>query len=390
MEQDKEHICSFIKDKWDALKQNKIKSYAVFTEEYIPPKILHRDTYINKILENIHFNQNMLLTGLPAVGKTLLMKYIFSQMRQITEEVCFFYTNCRDKHKGQIYTEMIEALGGVSKPLGYSMGVYEEKLLKNLKIKGYEKMVICLDEYDLLAKKYKPTENFLYFFGDYSGIFTVILITNKVSTEWYGELTDTKTKDRLQLMKGHLHFNRYNRFEIKDILQSRVELGLGPEMLSEEELQIIADITYDHENSLRTGIKTLVKIAENKHQIERKLDKYEIEALFDNTKTDNIIHTCREIEDKYKFLVAIIVKLIKDKKDPSVVNIHEYWQKNHQGYFKPKSEKSIRAYLDYLLEFGIVHEERADSKKTGRKQNLYVPNFDIGLYSIKIMGEDND
>ena len=357
-----------------------IKNYEVFTEDYVPNHLPCREDYLFELINYMTMKWDIMITGVPSSGKTVLIKRIFNELSFYDNDRKYIYINCRSKNKTIIFLEIIKSLSGIEHKIGWSISHYQDIINDLIEKNNIKRMYVCLDEYDIVACKYKPSEDMLYFFGN-NGKYSVILIAN--TDDWYETTTDERSKARLKFKK--ILLLPYEEEEIKKILKERMKLGMenAEDFISDEEINYLINISIKHEDSLRFGILTLSKLINTKININRDLTKEEVESLFNNEVLTDKTLIYRKMPLKYKFFISILKQIEKDNKNtnfiqqPTISRILIYWNNNCDNIkLKVKSEKTIRRYASYLKEFGMITEKNIP-KGRGRPSVAYYPNIEV-------------
>lgn len=370
---------------WSNLEKGIVRDPLIFTKDYVPKKLLYRDLEVKKMIKYMHSGKDIIVTGLPSVGKTAMIRYLFKDLSNLDEPIEFLYVNCRDKTKAETLCSIVESFGGNAKTSGWSVTHYHRELNRIIKKKGLNRVYLCLDEYDTIAKKYKGLDGLLYYFCNGS-IFKLILISNINNCLDYA---DERTKARLFIK--HLHLPQYSKYQTREILKHRLRRGVGDEdFLTEKELNHITQLTFDHIKKLRIGIEVLSDIVQKKSEIGRELEIDEIDTIF-NQKDHNLRRdSLQNLPTNHKYLLYILIHIKRRKEEGANIfatksKIKWYWDKNKEDWgLKERTKQTLWNYLKYLKEFNLIRERRIDDKSVGRPKKEYIPNFDTGLFTLEL------
>src|SRR3989338_3270885 len=229
-----------------------IKDLRVLTEQFIPSKIVHRDSQISTIRDDLSpflkgkQARNIFLYGPPGCGKTCISKFIVEELKSHIP-VMSCYVNCwTSPSEFKILYNILHDFGQM---FVHRKGIPTDELLEQVKakIKG-KNCVIIMDEVDQIE-----SARIIYEFLSLGG--SLILISNKEHALFNFE---ERIRSRLASI-NYVEFPHYKEFEIADILKDRVEYGLLPRTASKELIEKIASIS---DGDSRFAIDTLRIIAE--------------------------------------------------------------------------------------------------------------------------------
>ncbi len=217
--------------------------------EYMPKMIKYREMQQKYIAECIkpllqkRNGKNLLIVGLPGIGKTVAVKHVLDELRQETEEIVSLYVNCWKKDTP--YKIALDLCDQVDFKFVHNRDT-SELFKEAAKILNRKSAVIVLDEADKLADD-------AVFYSLMEDIYrkTIILITNE------GEfLARVDQRIRSRLLPDILEFKPYNYVETKGILHQRVEHAFVPGVVSGEVLETVAEMTFKAQD-IRVGLHLL-------------------------------------------------------------------------------------------------------------------------------------
>ncbi len=291
--------------------------------EFIPKLIPFRESenkYIATCIKPLfqkRTGKNLIISGPPGIGKTLACKNVLKELEETTDDIIPIYINCWKKNSTyQIVLEICSALNYKfvqNKRTDELISIITEKLNK-------KSSVIILDEIDKIEAL-----DILYHLAEDIYRKTIILITNE--NNWVYKL-DSRLKSRLLL--DYLEFKPYKLEEIKEILKERVTYAFFPEVLSKEELSIIAQKTFECRD-IRTGLFLLKEAAElAEEESSKKISLENIKNAIENLKDFNKPVALDEDEK----LILDLIKKNPEKTTPDLYNIY----KDNKGF---KSERTF-------------------------------------------------
>ncbi len=328
--------------------------------EFLPKDLPHRDDetrfLASCILPLFHdrMGKNVLINGVPGIGKTATTKYVLREMQEAdeNEEIETVYVNCwLNNTSFKVVTEICEYLG-----YRFTQNKKTTELFNIVKgIVNKKKAVFVFDEID----KAEDTD-FLYYLLE--GIYkkTIFAITN--DSNWLISL-DERVRSRFQ--PELLQFKPYTPKEIFDILKSRTKLAFYPNVWDDD---LIKEIAKKVDQDLRKGIFLLKHSAlEAEARSSKKVENQDLEnarkklAEFTIKNSDNL-------EDETKFILDI-VKGNSGKKIGELFNIYQEKGGN-------SSYKTFQRKIGKLGEGKFVSLE----KRTGEGGNTTIVNRKLSEY----------
>lgn len=267
---------------------------------FIPKVVPYREYQQRVIAECIkplfseRNGRNLLIHGLPGVGKTVACKHVVNEIEEHTDDIHVIYVNCWQRKTS--YQVALEICG----ILGYKLthNKKTEELLEIVKqMINKKSAVFVFDEVDKLEDV-----DLIYYLLEEVYRKSMILLTNY--KEWIGNL-DERIKSRLTAEL--LEFKPYNAAETKGILKDRVEYAFVSGVWQDDAFDIIAQKTYEQKD-IRQGLYLMREsgdAAENRAS--RKIEKADVEKAVQKLDEFNI-KSPEDLEDDTNFILAIIKK----------------------------------------------------------------------------------
>jgi archaeal cell division control protein 6 len=293
--------------------QTIFKNDSALDTEFIPKILPFREkqqryvaSCISPLLQG-RTGKNILMYGLPGIGKTATIKHIYRELEDESEDVIAIYINCWQKNT------TFKIVVAICQELGYNLTHNKNteelfSIAKNMLNK--KSAVLCFDEIDKI-------EDFNFLYNLIEGIYkkTIILITNY--KEWITKLDE---RIRSRLGADSIEFSPYNLQETSQILKQRASFAFYPNVIQKDSLDIISKRTYDTKD-IRTGLHLMKEsafIAENesKKQISIEHAKLAIEKIDDFT-----IKKSADLKDQEKIILDVI-KENESKKSGEVFEIY--------------------------------------------------------------------
>ncbi|MDP3917134.1 MAG: AAA family ATPase [Nanoarchaeota archaeon] len=232
--------------------------------DYMPPIVKHRENeqkHIAECLKPLFSNRsgkNVIVTGVPGIGKTVAVKHLISELKEQSSLIKSIYINCWKKDTPfKVATEICEQLG-----FKFIAGRNTDELLKEIiKILNKIPCVIILDE----ADKIDDQQIFYSLFED---IFTKCMICITNERDWLSKL-DGRVRSRM--LAEIVEFKPYNYDELRDILSERVKYAFVDGVFDQEAFDIIAERAFEI-GDVRSGLFLLKNAGEEaENQAKRRI-----------------------------------------------------------------------------------------------------------------------
>lgn len=257
------------------------RDYRQLMPDYKPSNLINRKNQLSKILPPLKYAlergsipPNFLLFGFSGTGKTLTMKYIINQLRQIYQDPPIFnkpllsYFNCSLFNTPyRIIAEFGKILKISIKRAGISTEAAFDLLTQAINASHYRFFTIILDEMDLLFKRKVDANTFLYKlirFPDLCEInaqFSIIGISNHLAIK---NAFDSRVISSLKSQE--IYFEPYSAIDLQEILYQRIG-ALNPEVLENGVIEFIAGFVAQNEGDARYALailRTAGELAEQK------------------------------------------------------------------------------------------------------------------------------
>jgi cell division control protein 6 len=217
--------------------------------DFLPKNLPYRDKEQKYIAQCIfpltqkRNGKNLLVHGLPGIGKTAAAKYVIRDLENETEEVIPLYVNCWKKNSTfKIITDFCDQLG-----FKFVQNKTKEELFDMIvKELNKKSAVFVLDEVDKLEDY-----DILYLLLEDVYRKTIIMITNY--RKWVLEL-DERIRSRMN--PEMMEFKAYNSEETKGILKHRLGYAFVPGVWEDDAFEIAAAKTAEL-NDIRQGLYIL-------------------------------------------------------------------------------------------------------------------------------------
>lgn len=333
------------------------KDPIVLDYDYLPKLIPYREKeqkHIALCIKPLFMHRNgtnILVYGIPGIGKTAAVKHLFKEIEETSDEVIPIYINVWQKNTSfKIVVDICEQLD-----YKFTQNKKTEELFKIIENQLNKKSVVfCFDEIDKAEDL-----DFLYYLVEKIYRRSIILITN--FKEWIIDL-DPRLKSRLNIEL--LDFKKYNEAEIHGILKERIKYAFVDNVWQENAFLKVVKKTSEI-SDVRTGLYLLREsgyIAENRSS--RKIELQDVEKAISKIVEIKIKKTT-ELKDNEK----LILEIIKENSGKKIGDLFEiYKQKQGQGVYKTFQRK-----IEFLRKNKFISTE----KQTGVSGNTTIIRYEI-------------
>ncbi len=353
------------------------KDLSIFDKNYIPKTILHRDKEIHQIETAL----GMILSGFKATdcvlygfrgtGKTMIAKYLMSELKKHTNDLKYFYVSLSNTQtQFKALQEILVALGERNlRGVGFNEGI--RMMFDRIKRFDEKNIVFILDEinkvqeYDSLLYSFLR-ENEVY--GDLNGKnITCIYITNDFK---FPSGISEGTKSSFSGV-NRIIFEPYNANQLRDILQQRTELALKPGVLQDVVIPLCAALSAQEHGDARKTIKLLAKAAElaTRDGLDKVTEKHVYRAR-DEIEHEAMAELVKLLPLQLRLIALAIIRCTKNsekKKPPEPVTTGSVYKEYRQiGNIIGADNLTQRRVTDLLTELATIGLIDAQIKYLGR------------------------
>ena len=231
-----------------------IKNINVLDFDYVPEELPHRDEqlrYLAQMFKPIisDIAQNVVIKGPVGTGKTVIVKKFCRKLVQLARKqakiIEYVHINCRKRSTdAMVLLGILNHFDSRFPDRGFSVQEMLQVLRKQLQ-KRDAQLLVVLDEADALLKK--SSSNLIYSLTRFSDEISIdknpvslILISQK-------DVMSMMDSSSLSTFKRSniLSIDKYSRNELYDIIQQRVKLSFHNNVVHEDCLDLIADISSE-------------------------------------------------------------------------------------------------------------------------------------------------
>ncbi|MFX1282349.1 MAG: Cdc6/Cdc18 family protein [Promethearchaeota archaeon] len=335
-------------------------------QAYIPNELKFREDNIRRISQNFRplflsenrgiegFSTNIALTGPAGVGKTVTARYTVDHLQVMAErhhiKLYTDYKNCwTTRTKTSILRSFLRDQFGVASR-GFSDEESTDILIRRLNSEQAY-LILILDEVSVLPQK--DIRGFIHLPEEFGAEHRISIIMISRPTEWKVTLSSMVS----QRIADVIQFQPYTLEETRKILDYRAHLAFKTTALSEDILEMVAEIS-DQTKNLRHGIEILYRTGRAADQ--QRLDELTPE-LIRRAKNDVFPELRADILEELKthelFAALSIARRLHHKGITATTIEHSF--KNYriiceEWGLRPNAEAAFRNYLSTLEAIGIL------------------------------------
>ena len=373
-----------------------ISNQSVFKDEtkldinYVPRHLPHREKEYRLLMEFFNFilkspermTQRAIITGEVGTGKTALAQRFGADMTLEANKrgvnFCYVHVNCRE-YRGKLFLILQHAVS-IFRPnfpkRGYSAEEALETLIQSLDEEDAY-MILALDEFDTLIEQegseavYKLTRLQEMSLGKPQRISIVSILRDLKSTK----SLDDSTRSTLQ--HNVISLERYPKDQLADILKDRVAMAFKPSTVSEDIVDLVAELAVSENGNARFAIELLWRAG--KYADAEDLDEIEPESV--RKAVSNIIPTVRRSElnslSLHEKLFLLGAARIFKESQRTYAALSEI----EVGYAvvceeigeQPHSHTQLWKYVKLFSALGILKTEVAAKGARGRSTRISLP-----------------
>ena len=357
---------------------------------YVPYRLPHRDRELRLLKEFFSFiwqspwnmTQRVIIAGDVGTGKTVLSQRFGADISREAKErglnLHYVHVNCRE-YRGSLLLLLHHAIS-IFHPNFPRRGYSAEELLRIfLQILDDENayVILTLDEFESLVER--ASSEAVYKLTRLQEIrqnkpqrLSLICILRNLSVI---ERLDASTRSTLQ--SNLIQLEKYSKPQLIDILNDRVSLAFKPLMVSEDSVDLIAELAHSEGGNARFAIELLWRAG--KYADAEDLGAVTPECV--RKAVSSIIPTVRKSElaplgFHEKLFLLGIARLLKESEKAfvSLGEAEKAYRVVCEEFHEPAhSHTQLWKYLQLLSALGIVTTEVSAAGARGRSTIIYLP-----------------
>ncbi|MHA1409442.1 MAG: Cdc6/Cdc18 family protein [Candidatus Odinarchaeia archaeon] len=345
-------------------KTSVFKRNAEFTlsPSFVPKKLPGREQEIKRLILDFQsliskegiYSVNVAVVGGPGTGKTAITRYFGEQLKNYAKKksirILFEYFDCfATRTKSSILSNLLAKFNITSR------GFSDEELLSML-IKRLNKedahLILAIDEaYVIGGEAILSLMRSSEVYGE--GIPRISTIIISRLTEWRTILNTTLTGR----ITDQINLGGYNKSELLEIIKYRAHLAFKPHVISDEILEMVADIASKTENA-RHAIELLFKAGKiADHLSEDVITPEMIRKAKDEVFPEFRPEIFYDLKQHELLTALAIAKRLKHKGivSTTIDEAYNYYKIACEEYdVKAKSKSAFRGYIKFLSELGLI------------------------------------
>lgn len=314
----------------------------VFQLDFIPREVKHRPAEISYLTDTLKpiitdegFPEPSFLYGPSGAGKTCIARYTVEQLREEVVDLNTQYVNCWEDYSR--FKTLYRILDGINKTLDvHRQSTPKDELLERLKEYDGPPYVVILDEVDQLQDK-----SLLYDLYRLPNL-TMILIANREEDVF--STLDERLNSRLQGC-ARIQFGQYTLSQLVTILEDRVQWGLEPGVIDDEQLKTIADFAAGDARIAISVLRNATRIARQEGQ--EKITDDAIQTAVPEAKSE----IRQKTTDKLTEHQTAIYEIIKESDSISAGDLYDQYCERVSD---PKTRRTMRNHLSKLEQYNLV------------------------------------
>jgi cell division control protein 6 len=371
------------------------KDLRALSFEYVPPNLPHREKQLERLytlfkpLFMIGRGQNVFLKGSVGTGKTVVSKKFCIDFQrkcyQNGKNIRFVFVNCREANSNQaVMLKILHHFQTRFPDRGFSISEMIA-ILRNIIVSKNIHMLIVLDDCDtLLQKSTELIFNFTRFndtlIEDAKSSVSLILISQSDIFQYLDRATISTFK-RTNIVE----FGKYSASELLDILYQRVELAFLPDVVSEDAIELIADIASEWGDA-RYAIEILEKAGlladESNSDCVTVEDVRAARAVTYSVVTEDKL---KDLADHAKLILLAIARSLRKKGYVQT----SYAEKNYEVVCEEYDVKKVGhtqfwKYLKHLDSTGMINTKISYGGKDGKTTFISIPNIPVDVLEKKL------
>jgi cell division control protein 6 len=376
------------------------KDEAKLDINYVPPRLIHREKETSLLREFFSFmlqspekmSQRILVAGNVGTGKTALTQRfgadITLEARRRSINLSYVHVNCR-QYRGSLFLILHHAVTAFH-PNFPIRGFSAEELLRILMQVLDEQnayLILALDEFESFVERegtdaiYKLTRLHETRFGKPQRISLICILRNLETIE----SLDPSTRSTLQ--SNLIYLEKYSREQLVDIITHRAQLAFKPLTVSEEAINLIAELAYSEGGNARLAIELLWRAG-----------KY-VDAEKMGVITPEFVR--RAAFSIYSFALKSDLNTLSHHERLLLLGIARFFKENERAYatlkeaeqfyeivceefgVQPYTYTQIWKYVQALSNLGMIRKSVASTGPRGRSTLIYLP----GISAKELEGE---
>src|SRR3989339_346953 len=360
------------------------KSKKVLQSNYTPENIAHRDDQIKTIAGilapalRMEKPSNLFLYGKTGTGKTVVSKYVTSQILSVANEkklpIQIIYLNCKLKRVAdteyRIIVQLAKEFGLDIPPTGLPTDEVYKIFLKHIDHNN-RLIILVLDEIDQLVKK--AGDEILYNltrinFELKNVELSIIGISNDLL---FMDNVDPRVKSSLS--EEELVFAPYNALQIQDILRERSKLAFRTDVIQEGVIEKCAAYAAREHGDARRALELLRVAAElSERRGDSKILIKDIDDAEEKIEKDKVLDIVHTQPKQFQLTLLAILDLCDKAVSPLFTgDVYEIYKDFCSVVkLKPLTQRRVSDIIAELDMLGIINAKVISKGRYGRTKEI--------------------
>tara|TARA_B100000965_G_scaffold50578_2_gene37327 strand:- start:43953 stop:45191 length:1239 start_codon:yes stop_codon:yes gene_type:complete len=372
-----------------------------FDHGFEPARLPHREHEVDSLVRNLvdalngHIPSNMLLYGVPGSGKTVVTRFVLSQLREkgleMGQSVKTYEINCRNvdtKYRVvQTIATQLSQRGDVPVPFtGWPTDrVLETVVSRMSRVGGVH--IIVLDEVDNLVDK--GGDDLLYaltslntLLGD--GRCSIIGISNDLH---FTQHLDPRVSSRLS--QEDIVFHPYVATEIQNILSERASMGIKAGVLDDGVIKLCSALAAQEHGDARRALDLLrISVQKAEQRSQGNVDTKHVRLAQSQLEYDQVTPVIKTLPLHQKLVLFSIC--LNEENGLRNISTGEVYRTYSEACSKigtePLTTRRVSSLLNELDTMGLIMARNVSKGRGGRSKqvNSAIPK---AIDAISLMSE---
>ncbi|MDP6212733.1 MAG: orc1/cdc6 family replication initiation protein [Candidatus Thalassarchaeaceae archaeon] len=372
-----------------------------FDHGFEPARLPHREHEVDSLVRNLvdalngHIPSNMLLYGVPGSGKTVVTRFVLSQLREkgleMGQSVKTYEINCRNvdtKYRVvQTIATQLSQRGDVPVPFtGWPTDrVLETVVSRMSRVGGVH--IIVLDEVDNLVDK--GGDDLLYaltslntLLGD--GRCSIIGISNDLH---FTQHLDPRVSSRLS--QEDIVFHPYVATEIQNILSERASMGIKAGVLDDGVIKLCSALAAQEHGDARRALDLLrISVQKAEQRSQNNVDTKHVRLAQSQLEYDQVTPVIKTLPLHQKLVLFSIC--LNEENGLRNISTGEVYRTYSEACSKigtePLTTRRVSSLLNELDTMGLIMARNVSKGRGGRSKqvNSAIPK---AIDAITLMSE---
>lgn len=383
-------------------KDSVFKNKDALTTSWRPTNILHRDEQINDLASILapslkgNDPSNVFLYGSVGTGKTLIVKHVTEELRNVAAEeeidLNILYINCKMKKVAdteyRLLAKLARQLGEDVPSTGLPTDEIYNRFFEALKDqKGV--VIIALDEIDALVKK--VGDEFLYNLTRINDDLeetrvSILGISNDLN---FTEYMDSRVKSSLS--EEEIIFPPYNALELTEILRERTKKGFIDNVLGDGVISKCSALAAQEHGDARRAldlIRVAGELAERTN--DEKIQKRHVDKAQDKIERDRVVETVRSQPKHSKLVLYTILDMTEDDEEIATGDVYSNYKELCKDVdVSELTQRRVSGLISELDMLGVINAKVISKGRYGRTRQISVDLSEDIRNQIEELVEDN-